>query len=100
MGASAATTAFCDCSCASSFALPPVTQPPNMKPTNAQKAAPPTAPQRICSTFGDNFMENFMTNPFARYLLDANNGYPAGHSVGVAICKRDSPDAKRPIKYR
>jgi len=45
-------------------------------------------------------MENFMTNPFARYLLDANNGYPAGHSVGVAICKRDSPDAKRPIKYR
>ena len=66
IGANAATTALSDCSRTISAALPPVTQPPNANPTKARAAAPPAAPQRTASIFGDNFKEKFMTCPFAR----------------------------------
>src|SRR5882757_9047485 len=79
-----ALSAFC---CAISEALLPVIHPPNPKPTSARAAAPPTAPHMIDSTFGDNFMEKFMADPFARSDRDESQRAPAGHPVGLAIFK-------------
>src|ERR1043166_4162619 len=93
IGASTATTALSAFCCAISDALPPVTHPPNWKPTQARAAAPPSAPQKIASTFGDNFMEKFMTDPFARLDRDEFQRAPAGCPVGLAICKLDDPNA-------
>src|ERR1041385_2232574 len=93
IGASTATTALSAFCCAISDALPPVTHPPNWKPTKARAAAPPSAPQKIASTFGDNFMEKFMTDPFARLDRDEFQRAPAGCPVGLAICKLENPNA-------
>src|SRR5689334_3469850 len=83
IGARTAITALSAFCCAISVALPPVTQPPYVKPTSARAAAPPIAPQRIDSTFGDNFREEkFMTNPFARSNRDESQRGPAGRPVG------------------
>src|SRR6266576_3183229 len=45
IGASATTTASCAAVAASLRAVPPVTQPPHVKPMIMQAMAPPTAPQ-------------------------------------------------------
>src|SRR4051812_4973909 len=66
IGVSAAMTAFSAWRCAISPALPPVIQPPYEKPIPASARAPPTAPQRIRSTFGESFIEKAMVHPFVR----------------------------------
>src|SRR5829696_2159460 len=81
IGASTAMTALSAFCCAISEALLPVIHPPKPKPPSARAAAPPTAPQRIDSTFGDNFMEKFIADPFARSDRDESHRGPAGRPV-------------------
>src|SRR5258707_13089417 len=60
IGASATTTASCAAVAASLRAVPPVTQPPQLKPMIMQAAAPATAPH----SRGLVFVGNRMANPF------------------------------------
>src|SRR4029077_9888566 len=60
IGDSATTTASCAAVAASLRAVPPVTQPPQLKPTIMQATAPTTAPH----TMGLVFVGNRMANPF------------------------------------
>src|SRR5713101_8321185 len=60
IGASATTTASCAAVAASLRAVPPVTQPPQLKPTIMQATAPTMAPH----TMGLVFVGNCMANPF------------------------------------
>src|SRR6266850_2233783 len=60
IGASATTTASCAAVAASLRAVPPVTQPPQLKPMIMQATAPPTAPQ----ISGLVLAGNCMASPF------------------------------------
>src|SRR5229473_4226291 len=64
IGASATTTASCAAVAASLRAVPPVTQPPHVKPMIMQAMAPPTAPH----IRGLVFAGNCMASPFRAAL--------------------------------
>jgi len=57
-----------------SEALLPSSTRPNPKPASRKGSRAATAPHIIDSTFGDNFMEKFMTDPFADRSDESQRG--------------------------
>src|SRR5690348_17340326 len=68
IGANAVTTASCAAIAVSLRAVPPVTQPPQLKPTIAQATAPPMKPH----TRGLVYVGNCMANPFMAGMRPLN----------------------------
>ena len=85
IGDSAAVTALSVCCCAISLALPPVTLPQNVKPMMPVQPRRQLRPLSMNSIFDVNFIENLMTDRFARSF--GARARARQESVGEAVCK-------------